>query len=263
MRVATFYELTGILSGNTTVQYGYDPFGNTITSAGTSTNVFQYTGRENDENGLYFYRARYYNPVLARFISEDPAGLALGSNVYEYSLDSPTNFSDPLGLWTVSIGGSGSLTWGFFNFQYSGGFVVDNQWNFGVYNTLTPFPGGGFGNGGVQNVGNYGGSGYPFGFPQPRPGSTSGGGRHWGFGFSFAGSNAQNICDLAGPFVNGSAGVGAGTDVNVDGFAGPSSDGNVVGGGATVGVGAGESGSVAITKTWITPLAGRKTSCPQ
>src|SRR5579885_1020874 len=110
---------------------------------------------------------------------------------------------------------------------------------------------------------NYGGSGYPYDFPQTRPGSSSGGGRHWGFGFSFAGSNAQNICDLGGPFVNASAGVGAGTDVNVGGFAGPSRHGTVVGGGATVGVGAGESGSVAVTNTWISPLAGRKSSCPQ
>ncbi len=97
------------------------------------------------------------------------------------------------------------------------------------------------------------------GLPTP----SSGGGRHWGFGFSFAGSNAQNICDLGGPFVNASAGVGAGTDVNVGGFAGPSRHGTVVGGGATVGVGAGESGSVAVTNTWISPLAGRKSSCPQ
>ena len=40
------------------------------------TNPFQYTGRENDATGLYYYRARYYSPTLRRFISEDPLGLA-------------------------------------------------------------------------------------------------------------------------------------------------------------------------------------------
>src|SRR5207247_7932556 len=39
---------------------------------GTSSNPFQYTGRENDATGLFHYRARYYNPAMQRFISEDP-----------------------------------------------------------------------------------------------------------------------------------------------------------------------------------------------
>jgi RHS repeat-associated protein len=58
-------------TGNVTATYSYDPFGNT-TVTGTSTNVFQYTGRENDDTGLYYYRFRYYAPRLQRFISEDP-----------------------------------------------------------------------------------------------------------------------------------------------------------------------------------------------
>ena len=49
-------------SGVITTQYGYDPFGTTTTSGGTSTNVSQFTSRENDGNGLYSYRARYYSP---------------------------------------------------------------------------------------------------------------------------------------------------------------------------------------------------------
>jgi RHS repeat-associated protein len=85
-------------SGNTTAQYGYDPFGNTTSSGGTSTSVSQYTGRENDGNGLYFYRARYYSPQFGRFISEDPIGFAGGINVYAYVGNSPTNWSDPFGL---------------------------------------------------------------------------------------------------------------------------------------------------------------------
>jgi RHS repeat-associated protein len=84
-------------SGNVTTQYGYDPFGNTTTSGLTSTNVFQYTGRENDGNGLYFYRARYYSPGLGRFVSEDPLRFYGGYNLYAYVNDSPIDYVDPLG----------------------------------------------------------------------------------------------------------------------------------------------------------------------
>jgi len=52
-----------------------------------------------------YYRARYYSPAIGRFISEDPIGIAGGINRYAYAYDSPTNFSDPLGLWGVQIGG--------------------------------------------------------------------------------------------------------------------------------------------------------------
>ena len=43
------------------------------------------------------YRARYYNPTLQRFISEDPLGIVGGdSNLYAYVWNSPTNFFDPV-----------------------------------------------------------------------------------------------------------------------------------------------------------------------
>src|SRR5689334_3218450 len=45
-----------------------------------------------------YYRARYYNSVLQRFISEDPIGLAGGINSYSYAGNSPANFRDPTGL---------------------------------------------------------------------------------------------------------------------------------------------------------------------
>jgi RHS repeat-associated protein len=86
-------------SGNLATQYSYDPFGNTTFSGATNTNGFQYTGRENEGNGLYFYRNRYYSPVLGRFVNEDPLGFAgSGPNFYAYVFDSPTNLVDPFGL---------------------------------------------------------------------------------------------------------------------------------------------------------------------
>ena len=61
-------------------------------------NSIQYTGRENDGTGLYFYRARYYDPVLKRFVSEDPIGTRAGLNFYGYVGGNPISYADPLGL---------------------------------------------------------------------------------------------------------------------------------------------------------------------
>lgn len=84
-------------SGNLATSYTYSPFGVT-TITGSSTNPYQFTGRENAGNGLYYYRARYYNSILGRFISEDPAGFDGGdTNLYAYVLDNPTNYTDPSG----------------------------------------------------------------------------------------------------------------------------------------------------------------------
>ncbi len=85
-------------SGTLLTEYTYEPFGNTIASGQANANPFQYTGRENDGTGLYYYRARYYNPNYQRFISEDPIGLEGGINLYAYVGDDPIDFADPLGL---------------------------------------------------------------------------------------------------------------------------------------------------------------------
>jgi RHS repeat-associated protein len=84
-------------SGNSLAQYAYEPFGNTTLVSGNSSNSYEYTGRENDDTGLYYYRARYYNPAIGRFISEDPVGLAGGINRYAYTKNDPVNRVDPSG----------------------------------------------------------------------------------------------------------------------------------------------------------------------
>ena len=89
------------------VDYTYDPYGNTAADAAIN-NPFQYTGRENDGNGLYYYRSRYYSTTLARFISNDLIGLGGGINTYGYVGGNPISYTDPYGLWRfpdyVSIG---------------------------------------------------------------------------------------------------------------------------------------------------------------
>src|SRR5205807_4058847 len=57
-------------SGSVTTSYTYEPFGNATSTGASSTNSFQYTGRENDGTGLDYLRARYYGATLQRFLSE-------------------------------------------------------------------------------------------------------------------------------------------------------------------------------------------------
>ncbi len=119
-------------SGNTLASYTYEPFGNT-TATGSSASTYQYTGRENDGTGVYFYRARYYSPTLQRFIGEDPIGFAGGFNLYRYVSDNPVNRVDPLGMWQLTL--SGGAGWGArITIGNNGGSGFFNgQWNFGFY----------------------------------------------------------------------------------------------------------------------------------
>ncbi|WP_080931564.1 RHS repeat-associated core domain-containing protein, partial [Xanthomonas albilineans] len=93
-------------NGNAVQRYDYDPYGTTTQSSASYNNPYQYTGRERDASGLYYYRARYYTPELARFISEDPIKLAGGVNTYAYTGGNPVMYRDPVGheFVTAAIG---------------------------------------------------------------------------------------------------------------------------------------------------------------
>jgi RHS repeat-associated protein len=74
----------------------YEPFGQT-TSSGASF-PFQFTGRQQVQAGLYYYRARFYDPMPGRFLSEDPEGFRAGDeNLYRYVFNQPGDFTDPEG----------------------------------------------------------------------------------------------------------------------------------------------------------------------
>jgi RHS repeat-associated protein len=73
--------------GSTATEYTYEPFGETTGSGSPSPNAFQFTGRENDGTGLYYYRARYYNPAMARFLSEDRSTLPVHRTYSDPALD--------------------------------------------------------------------------------------------------------------------------------------------------------------------------------
>ena len=92
-------------TGTLQTQYTYEPFGYTTVSGATSTNSYKYTGREDDGTGLYYYRARYYQPRLQRFIAEDPLGFGGGDfNYYAYVQNNPLLLRDPMGLFTLGQG---------------------------------------------------------------------------------------------------------------------------------------------------------------
>lgn len=78
------------------VQFFYEPYGETTRSGGDFP--FQFTGRVPVQGGIYYYRARFYDPANGRFISEDPIGFSGGDiNLYSYVANNPINYVDPSG----------------------------------------------------------------------------------------------------------------------------------------------------------------------
>jgi RHS repeat-associated protein len=78
-------------------QYEYDAFGNVIASKEQIENRFRFCGEQYDQvTGQYYLRARYYNPVIARFTQEDTYR-GDGLNLYAYCANNPVRYYDPSG----------------------------------------------------------------------------------------------------------------------------------------------------------------------
>jgi RHS repeat-associated protein len=89
-------------AGSVTLAQSYDPFGNLLTSAGTGSSVFGYTGEQVDAStGLVYLRARYYQSAVGRFTGQDPfpgyANRPQTLNPYLYVTDNPATLIDPTG----------------------------------------------------------------------------------------------------------------------------------------------------------------------
>jgi RHS repeat-associated protein len=85
-------------NGVTTEEIMYKPFGEQLNE---TEERYTYNGKELDETGLYYYGARYYDPMAGRFISRDPLTGRKESpqtlNRYAYCLNNPLKYADPTG----------------------------------------------------------------------------------------------------------------------------------------------------------------------
>jgi len=101
--------------------YSYDPYGNLDRESGDTNHAvtpFGYTGQYEDvDTGLYFLRARWYEPETGTFLSKDPAN-SLTGEAYSYASGNPVYYTDPLGLFSwndaaqFGWGALDSATWG-------------------------------------------------------------------------------------------------------------------------------------------------------
>ena len=89
-------------AGTITDTYDYDAFGNEVNHTGTTPNNYLYRAEQYDQDlGLYYLRARYYNPATGRFMSRDPEDHAVTKpnelHKYLYASSDPVNRIDPRG----------------------------------------------------------------------------------------------------------------------------------------------------------------------
>ena len=89
-------------NGNIVNNYKYDEWGNLLQSVESISNPFYYAGEVYDkETGLYYLRARYYDPAMGRFINEDSiegqVNNPLSMNLYTYCYNNPLAYIDPTG----------------------------------------------------------------------------------------------------------------------------------------------------------------------
>ncbi|MFA5869608.1 MAG: RHS repeat-associated core domain-containing protein, partial [Candidatus Bathyarchaeia archaeon] len=98
----------------------YQPYGVDYGTRGSE--VFRYTGKPSDSTtGLYYYGARYYDPSVARFITEDTAAASYSDpqslNRYVYCRDNPHKYTDPDGKFLVPLWAAGAILGGAWNFM--------------------------------------------------------------------------------------------------------------------------------------------------
>ena len=109
-------------SGVVTDTYSYTAFGELFAQTGTTENSYLYTGQQFDSlTGLYDLRARYYNPAMGRFLSQDTYPYNFGNpvelNRYGYVGNNPINLTDPTGdtatiEYAIRLGAIGAVTGG-------------------------------------------------------------------------------------------------------------------------------------------------------
>jgi RHS repeat-associated protein len=129
-------------NGNVVNNYSYDEWGNITASSETVSNPFKYAGEVYDsETGLYYLRARYYDPTVGRFLNEDTVEGQIDNpltlNLYTYCQNNPILYKDPTGNMSVKALNATSVS-------YNGGWLSGREVStytlvkngFGVYTAL-------------------------------------------------------------------------------------------------------------------------------
>jgi RHS repeat-associated protein len=137
-RLGTVDTLTDAV-GNVVDTRTYDSFGKLLNQSDPTVSFrYGYTGREEDkESGLDYYRARYYDPNVGRFISVDPIGFDAGdTNLYRYVGNNSTNATDPSGnfvfvpilLGAIALGGAFGAGYAVADHLEKGGSLNNIDW---------------------------------------------------------------------------------------------------------------------------------------
>jgi RHS repeat-associated protein len=110
-RLGSIRKLTDA-AGVTVNAYEYDSFGKRLAATEAVPQPYSFTGREFDpESGLYYYRARTYDPNAGRFMQEDPLGFGAGDmNLYRYVENNGVNLIDPAGTANFRRAGAGVVS---------------------------------------------------------------------------------------------------------------------------------------------------------
>jgi RHS repeat-associated protein len=96
-------------TGTTTNRIAYEPFGQSTLADSTQEEFATFTGRLQITEDLMYYRARFYTPRTARFITEDPMGFVGGTNFFTYVANRPTMSTDPTGQISIHVIGGAIL----------------------------------------------------------------------------------------------------------------------------------------------------------
>jgi len=90
-------------TGNISWAADFDPFGKATPTTAFITQNLRFPGQYYDEEtGLHYNIARFYDPNLGRYLQSDPIGLAGGINTYAYVYNNPLRYTDPQGLVAVA-----------------------------------------------------------------------------------------------------------------------------------------------------------------
>jgi RHS repeat-associated protein len=113
VRLVTYWQSNKV---QTDYSARYKPFGEVIVLSSKTDPKFGFTGEWLDATGLYYLRARYYDPTIGRFVSQDPVlgriSTPQSHNRYAYVGNNPMGFTDPTGMdflgdvWNAIVGGA-------------------------------------------------------------------------------------------------------------------------------------------------------------